>query len=374
MKIVMFYHSVISDWNHGNAHFLRGICTEMAALGHEVRVYEPSNGWSYQNLLEEGGKKAVNDFCQVFPTIHTSFYDLNTIYISEILKDASLVIVHEWNDHKLVEKIGNHRKNNNHYKLLFHDTHHRAVTETKAMEDYDLSGYDGVLAFGNVIRDIYLERGWAKKAWTWHEAADTSIFKPIKSAKKEGDLVWIGNWGDNERAEELVEFLIRPVKELGLKAKVYGVRYPEEAQMALHDAGIEYGGWAPNYFVPEIFSKYKFTVHVPRRPYVQSLPGIPTIRPFEAMACGLPLITSPWQDAEGLFTVGKDYLMANNGKEMVALMKELLSDAKKANSLSKHALKTIQEKHTCGHRVKQLMQVFDELNQVEERQEALLES
>ena len=58
------------------------------------------------------------------------------------------------------------------------------------------------------------------------------------------------------------------------------------------------------------------TVHIPRQPYVQALPGIPTIRPFEALACGIPLICSPWQDVEGLFTPGTDFLIARHGREM----------------------------------------------------------
>jgi spore maturation protein CgeB len=372
MKIILFYHSVISDWNHGNAHFLRGICTELASLGHQVTVYEPLNGWSFQNLIEEGGKKAVTDFNQIFPTITTSFYSLNTIYISEILKDADLVLVHEWNEHKLVEKIGNHRKNNNHYKLLFHDTHHRALTDANAMEAYDLSGYDGVLAFGQVIKNIYIEKGWAKNAWTWHEAADTNIFKPIINKNKEGDLVWIGNWGDEERSQELYEFLINPVKDLGLKAKVYGVRYPEQAISTLNDAGIEYMGWTPNYNVPEIFSNFKMTIHVPRRPYTKALSGIPTIRPFEAMACGIPLISAPWTDAERLFTVGKDYMMVEDGEQMKFQMQEILHNPKKSKSLTAHALKTIQNKHTCKHRVTQLMEIYNELNEVKQSQEELL--
>ena len=55
MKIVMFYHSLVSDWNHGNAHFIRGIVTELLAQGHEVRVLEPESGWSRQNLILEQG-------------------------------------------------------------------------------------------------------------------------------------------------------------------------------------------------------------------------------------------------------------------------------------------------------------------------------
>src|SRR5205085_9261795 len=101
-----------------------------------------------------------------------------------------------------------------------------------------------------------------------------------------GDLIWIGNWGDDERTEELNEFLIQPAKALGLKARIHGVRYPASALQLLEDAEIEYAGWLPNFEAPHAFAGYKFTVHIPRRPYVEALPGIPTIRIFEALACG----------------------------------------------------------------------------------------
>ena len=57
--------------------------------------------------------------------------------------------------------------------------------------------------------------------------------------------------------------------------------------------------------MPEVFARFRVTVHVPRRPYVEALPGIPTIRVFEALACGIPLVCAPWDDAEGLFTPGR---------------------------------------------------------------------
>ncbi|WP_317175585.1 CgeB family protein [Pontibacter beigongshangensis] len=218
-----------------------------------------------------------------------------------------------------------------------------------------------MLAFGQVIRDLYLQEGWTSRAWTWHEAADTSVFYPHKQTQDEGDLVWIGNWGDEERTAELHEFLINPVKELGLKAKIYGVRYPDHARKALADAGIEYGGWLPNYKAAEEFAKHKVTVHVPRRPYVETLPGIPTIRPFEAMACGIPLISSPWDDAENLFTPGKDFLVARTGEEMKQHLQTILNNKATAEAIASHGLQTIQSRHTCAHRVNELEQVCLEL-------------
>ncbi|WP_266202504.1 CgeB family protein [Pontibacter kalidii] len=367
MNITLFYHSILSDWNHGNAHFLRGIVRELEERGHQVTVYEPENGWSLQNLVEVYGKEKLDELQTYYPGISTNFYTLESINLDEVLANPDLVLVHEWNEHELVKRIGAHRAGGGKYKLLFHDTHHRAVTARESMAKYDLTHYDGVLAFGQKIRDLYLQEGWTQKAWTWHEAADTSVFYPHERKEFEGDLVWIGNWGDEERTAELHEFLINPVKELGLKAKIYGVRYPEHARKALADAGITYGGWLPNYKAAEEFAKYKVTVHVPRRPYVEALPGIPTIRPFEAMACGIPLISSPWDDAENLFTPGEDFLVARNGEEMKQHLQTIINHPEKAKEVAGRGLETICSRHTCAHRVNELERVCEELGIAESK-------
>jgi spore maturation protein CgeB len=358
----MFYHSLISDWNHGNAHFLRGVAAELIARGIDVCIYESCDAWSVQNLLAEHGEQTFEDFHTAYPSLDCVRYDSDTLDLHGALSGADLVLVHEWNDHELVRRIGQHRAlADEPYVLLFHDTHHRSVTDRAGMAAYDLTNYDGVLAFGQVIRDIYLREAWVPCAWTWHEAADTRVFHPLSGRRREGDLVWIGNWGDEERAAELHEFLIEPVKQLGLKARVYGVRYPKEARAALDRADIEYAGWLPNYQVPEIFARFSLTVHVPRRPYVESLPGVPTIRPFEALACGLPLVCSPWEDAEHLFTPGKDFLVARNGHEMKRHIQALLEDETRAHEMARRGLRTILKRHTCAHRVSELLSIYSEL-------------
>lgn len=366
MRILLFYHSLLSDWNHGNAHFLRGIATELLDRGHKVEVYEPDDAWSLQNLLSEHGEKPLEDFYAAYPLLGSFRYQPRTFKPERVLDDADIVLVHEWNDPKLVRQIGEHRKScPGTYRLYFHDTHHRMVTDPGAMDVYDLAHFDGVLAYGRVLRDLYLERGRAARAWTWHEAADTRIFKPIPHGAREGDLVWIGNWGDDERTAELNEFLFRPVHSLNLKAKVYGVRYPETARRTLSDAGIEYGGWLPNFRVPEVFSKYLLTVHVPRRPYATSLPGIPTIRPFEALACGIPMVSSPWDDIEGLFRPGKDFLLARDSAEMQQNLRELLHEPDLRESLAANGLETIRKRHTCAHRVDELLAIDAQLRPAE---------
>ncbi len=357
MKIVLFYHSLISDWNHGNAHFLRGIVRALRELGHQVEVFEHENNWSLTKLQEETGGQALENFRKYYPDLHTNFYHKNTNLERE-LTNANLVIVHEWNEPDLVQIIGQSKKKHS-FKLLFHDTHHRSVSAPEEMQKYDLSNYDGVLAFGDVIKDIYLKNNWCENAWTWHEAVDTNLFKPMPQATQ-GDLVWVGNWGDNERTEELEEFLIRPVEKLGLRATMFGVRYPQKAKDRMQQAGIAYGGYLPSYRVPEIFSQYKFTVHIPRRYYAESLPGIPTIRPFEALACGIPLISSPWKDSEHLFAED-NFLWATSGDEMAELMKGLKDNDRLRKQLKENGLRTIEMKHTCMHRAKHLMEICKEL-------------
>jgi spore maturation protein CgeB len=340
MRVVMFYHSLVSDWNHGNAHFLRGVVGEFLERGHDVRVFEPRDGWSRANLLEDHGPGAIARFRRAYPHLRSRRYDLGALDLATALRGADVVIVHEWNPHTLVARIGAHHVAHPSYVLLFHDTHHRSVTEPSSMSAYDLRHYDGVLAFGDCLRDLYLARGWTGRAWTWHEAADVRVFRPA-DADRAGDVVWIGNWGDEERTAELDEFLIEPVRRLGLTATVYGVRYPADARARLARAGIEYRGWLPNYDVPAAFARHKVTVHIPRRPYLEQLPGVPTIRPFEALACGIPLVSARWAETGGLFTPGVDFLVAHDGDEMTAHLGALVDDPSLRAQLSAAGLAAV---------------------------------
>jgi spore maturation protein CgeB len=357
MRIALFYHSLLSDWNHGNAHFLRGVATELIARGHEVRIFEPRDSWSASNLWKEQGRAPFRNFHAHYPLLRSTRYHPLAMDLPRQLDGCDVVIVHEWNEPALVREIGQLRARSRSFRLYFHDTHHRLLTDPQGMARFDLEHYDGVLAYGEVLKEMYLSSGRVRHAWTWHEAADTRVFRPIPGAQSAGDLVWIGNWGDEERSAELREFLVEPVRALGLKARVYGVRYPEAARKVLQDAGIEYCGWLPNFEVPGVFAQFKVTIHVPRRPYVQTLRGIPTIRPFEALACGIPLISAPWEDAEGLFTPGSDFLVAHSGAGMKQLLRDLVHDTARRRSLAEHGLLTIRRRHTCAHRVEELLSI-----------------
>ena len=180
------------------------------------------------------------------------------------------------------------------------------------------------------------------------------LFRPIDRERREGDLVWVGNWGDGERTAELDEFLLEPVRRLRLAARVHGVRYPEHALRALAAAGIAYGGWLPNHRVPEVFARFAVTVHVPRRPYVEPLPGIPTIRVFEALACGIPLVSAPWDDVEGLFATRRHAVRRRCRADGPVPVRGSRRSRPRADARA-NGLATIRARHTCAHRVDELL-------------------
>jgi spore maturation protein CgeB len=354
MRIVMFCHSLMSDWNHGNAHFLRGMATELQSRGHALAIYEPRDAWSVQGLVADQGADALLAFRAMYPRLAPRRYELDDFDLDEALRGAELVLVHEWTAPELVARIGEHHRRHRGYRLLFHDTHHRSVTAPGEIAACDLAGYDGALVYGRAIADAYRAAGWAERVFTWHEAADVRVFHPDPAARRLGDLVWIGNWGDGERADELQEFLIEPVRQLQLRACVFGVRYPEAVIRRLAAAGIQYGGWLANFHVPAVLARFRVTVHIPRRPYRERLAGIPTIRVFEALACSIPLVSAPWDDVEHLFTPGADFLVARDGGEMVEHLAAVLGSGERARTLAEHGRATILARHTCRHRADEL--------------------
>ena len=417
MRFVYFTHSLSSCWNHGNAHFLRGVLRELIHAGHEVRAFEPAGAWSLDNLLRDHGPEGLSAYRGAYPELSSETYGADPD-LDAMLDGADVVIVHEWNDPAFVAAVGRLRRAGGRFTLLFHDTHHRAVSDPDAIRTFDLAGYDGVLAFGETLSEVYRRWGWGDRVFTWHEAADTRLFRPLspggrgrRAAKprageggntdlsveasspaaeprtgegaaiseeiglppspargsaasrplppagEAGGLVWIGNWGDEERSAELESFLLRPAQTVGFALDIYGVRYPEHALATLARYGARYRGWLPNAKAPEVFARHLATVHVPRRFYVDVLPGIPTIRVFEALACGIPLVSAPWRDSEGLFRPGRDFLFARDEAEMERHLAALRDDPALRAALIASGLETIRARHTCAHRAEELLAI-----------------
>lgn len=367
LRVAYLAHSLRSDWNNGNAHFLRGLMRSMISLGHDVQVFEPCTAWSIEHLRqEEKGDAALRQFSDSYPELQITTYTGSQIHRLDFwqaaLRDRQIVILHEWNPPELSHILLTAR-NHLGFRILFHDTHHRASSSPEQIRRFGLEQFDGILVFGEALQRIYRDRLPAQKVWTLHEAADTTVFKPHPRQHKANDVIWIGNWGDDERAGEIRSFLLEPATRLrDHNFAIYGVRYPTQALTELEDAGVQYKGYLSNLDAPFSYGASRLTVHIPRRQYATALAGIPTIRVFEALACGIPLICSPWQDIEDLFRKG-DFLIAHNPEQIANQMRHLLEHPTLAHAQALRGLETVLARHTCAHRAQELTSICREFIQ-----------
>jgi spore maturation protein CgeB len=366
LRIHIFTHSLVSDWNHGNAHFLRALARDLGRMGHDVRCHEELGSWSLSNLVQHERERsiaAIDQFRDTFKDLRIFFYRNDSTlenHLKEHLSDADLVIIHEWNHPEVVNSILSLKKELK-FHALFHDTHHRAYSRPGELLRFHMHLFDGVLAFGEALRRIYKDGFGMSKVWTFHEAADIETFHPIDS-KISADILWIGNWGDDERSRELQEFLIGPAAELpDRKVVVHGVRYPDSALACLKNAGIEYRGYIPNLETPQAYAESALALHLPRYQYTNGLSGIPTIRVFEALACGATLLCSPWEDAEDLFRPQEDFVCVPSGEALKAVTNYLLKDETARKQIGANGLQTIHARHTSMHRAEQLTEIIEEL-------------
>lgn len=358
-RIAYFAHSLRSDWNNGNAHFLRGLMRALGAEGHTVTVFEPEDGWSIENLRQEPlGAESLAQFAAVYPELDIVAYRSDTEW-RERLAGVDVVILHEWNPPELAAALLALREQAG-FKLLFHDTHHRASSSPEQIALFGIARFDGVLAFGETLRGIYRERFGIDRVWTFHEAADTTVFQPLERPHRL-DGVWIGNWGEGERSGEIRGFLLEPAARLRPRPfTIFGVRYPADGLAALSAAAVEYGGYLPNLDAPATYAAARLTMHIPRQQYTGAMTGIPTIRVFEALACGIPLVSAPWPDTEALFRAG-DYWSVASPSEAYEAMRTLLEDPGLAAEQAARGLETVLARHTCAHRAQQLTDIVEEL-------------
>src|SRR3954469_15958076 len=80
LRLAYFAHSLRSDWNNGNAHFLRGLIRALGAMGQDVVVFEPCMEWSLQNLLSEPfGKDSLQQFAEIYSDLQIAEYAASAV-------------------------------------------------------------------------------------------------------------------------------------------------------------------------------------------------------------------------------------------------------------------------------------------------------
>jgi spore maturation protein CgeB len=281
---------------------------------------------------------------------HDACFPAHGTDLDAALNGVDIVIVEEGVAPDLMAALGRRRLAGGRFTLLFRDAGHGTPTGS-------LEAYDGVLAAAESVSEPRLAEGWGRQVFTWHEGVDIELFRPVPGQPKIMDLIWIGGRDAVDYAD-LRKFLLLPVARLGLKACVHGAPAPIATGAGLAEAGIRDGGWLPNRLVTVAYAGALMTVNLPPAP--ETLPGIPSSRLFEALACGIPLVSGPWHDTDGLFPPGC-YLKADDGAEMIASLSLLRHGHDLRDELISNGLDAIEAQHSCGHRAEELLWILERL-------------
>ena len=328
MKFVFFIHSAVSDWNHGNAHFLRGLMSALTRMGHGVVSYEPRGAWSVENLLRDHGVGPIVDFARAYPEIDVRSYDPQSPSLSDDLAEAvagaDLVLVHEWNDPHVVNALPALVRAAGGIPL-FHDTHHRPAASPSPSPASTCRRTTACwrsatcCATCTASASAWSARGpftrprtsCASSRWTCRSprTSSGSATGATRSARRSCATT---GWAPRGAFPSC--------RSRRTASAIPSTRWRSWRRRAWSSAA----GRRPC-TVPEAFARSRVTLHVPRRAYVQALRGIPTIRVFEALACGIPLVSAPWLDSESLFAPG-DYVSVDSPEAMWEALHRFATD------------------------------------------------
>ena len=184
-------------------------------------------------------------------------------------------------------------------------------------------------------------------ARTLYCSADLRLYQP-QQVEPKWSLGYLGTYSD-DRQPSLNELLLEPARELKASAFVVaGAQYPDRVDWPGNVERIEHV--APGEH-PDFYSRQRFTLNVTRAD-MRALGFSPSVRLFEAAACGAPIISDRWPGIETIFSPSSEILLVNCGAEVVHILHEMPEQRRLA--IADKARKRILADHTPGHRARQL--------------------
>ena len=178
-KLVLFCHSLRSDWNHGNAHFLRGILDRVAAarlLGGGLGA-----GGCVERAQSRGRAGRGGARCLARGLSRSAGHGLRPGG-ARPRPGARWRGSGAWctNGARPIWSRASRPTAGPAGAICCCSTTRTTGWRPipRRSPRFDLDGFDGVLAFGEVLREAYRRRGWGRQVFTWHEAADLSVFRP----------------------------------------------------------------------------------------------------------------------------------------------------------------------------------------------------
>ncbi|MBJ6726078.1 CgeB family protein [Geomesophilobacter sediminis] len=315
MKVVVVGLSITSSWGNGHATTYRALLRELARRGHDIVFLERDVPWY-----------AANRDLPEPPYCRTILYqNLDELFLRHAprIREADCVIVGSYVPEGIA--VGEWVTANAGGVTAFYDidtpvTLSRLRRGKCAYLSRELiPRYHLYLSFTGGPTLGALERDYgAPRARALYCSVDPELHYPIPRPHR-WDLGYLGTYSD-DRQPTLERLLVRPALLWGEgRFVVAGSQYPEQIPWPANTGRIEH--LAPESH-REFYTAQRFTLNVTRRDMIAAGYS-PSVRLFEAAACGVPLVSDRWPGLEEFFTPGVEILVAENEKDVLCYLREL---------------------------------------------------
>ena len=336
--------SVTSSWGNGHATNYRALCRSLLERGHEVLFLERDVPW-YQRQ---------RDFDAPFVRLYGSLGELRVDF-GDAVRAADLVLVGsfvpdgvavgEW----VLEAAGG--------VVAFWDLDTPITAEQLERDDCEylsralVGRYDLYLSFtGGPL----LERLGARRAVPFYCLVDPEQYRPLEVDPRYA-LGYLGTYSA-DRQDAVKRLLLEPARLLpDQRFVVGGPQYPDQASWPANVELIEHV--APGAH-PHFYASQRLTLNVTRRPMLEA-GWSPSVRLFEAAACGVAVVSDWWAGLDAFFTPGTEILVARSAGDVLRLVTE--ADADELAAIGRRARTRVLAEHTAERRVEQLEGCVGEL-------------
>jgi spore maturation protein CgeB len=349
-NIVILGLTITSSWGNGHATTYRGLARELAAKGHRVLFLERDMPWyaSHRDLTSSNYVKTC---------LYRSINELKDCY-ADIIKKADFVIVGSYVPDGI--EVGEWVITASQGITAFYDID-TPVTMTKIQRKQCfylkaelIPMYDMYLSFaGGPILDIIESVYGSPMARPLFCSVDPEMYH-VKKTDMTYDLGYMGTYS-SDRQDGLNNLLLHPAA-LWKSGKfiVAGPQYPESIVWPENVKHIDHIA-PPDH--SDFYCSQRFTLNLTRSDMIKS-GYAPSVRLFEAAACGTPIISDIWEGLDSIFELGEEILIASSPEHIVQYIKDLPEDERRC--IGERARKRILQEHTATHRALQLETYYKE--------------
>lgn len=351
LNIIILGLSITSSWGNGHATTFRGLVRELAARGHQILFLERDVPWyaSSRDLPNP-------PYC--LTELYASLDDLKNRFTGQV-READLVIVGSYVPEGVA--VGNWVINTAQGIKAFYDIDTPVTLAKLAREDYEylhpnlIPAYDLYLSFtGGPTLDLLEQKYYSPKAKPLYCSFDPELYFP-ESHTLQWDLGYLGTYSD-DRQPPLEKLMLDAARQWSQgRFVVAGPQYPNTIQWPENTQYIHH---LPPAEHRKFYNSQRFTQNITRADMIKAGYS-PSVRLFEAAACGTPIISDYWDGLDSFFSFDSEILVAHSAQDTLNFLQDL-SEAERKN-IGEKARQKVMQQHTAAHRALQVEQYVQEL-------------